>query len=280
MKEAGKAKRDAADISPVEKARDVKETSTVKRVLLLLQCLVDYPGETAQSLAQRLNLPRSSVHRLLTTLRASDHASTETGGVFVPGLELYRMAGKLGAHMPYRRLAEPYLEALSAQFDETSLLTLLERHQLKMFHAASGTPADPMRYNIRLNTLEPLIWGATARVVLAHLNDEEISRALAGAERSPVEGLIPNPAEIREALQRMRHDGHAITHSHRTPNTVGIAAPFFNGDGDVIGSLGFLIPSFRWSAVAQDEVVKALCQAAAALSRQLGYAGATGRAKG
>jgi DNA-binding IclR family transcriptional regulator len=280
MKEAGQTKRAATRDSPVEKAKEVKETSTVKRVLLLLQCLVDYPGETAQSMAQRLNLPRSSVHRLLTTLRAGDHAITETGGVFVPGLELYRMAGKLGAHMPYRRLAEPYLEALSEQFDETSILTLLERHQLKMFHAASGTPADPMRYNIRLNALEPLIWGATARVVLAHLSDEEITRALAGAERSPVEGLVPDPVEIREALERMRQDGHAITHSHRTPNTIGVAAPFFNGDGDVIGSLGFLIPAFRWKATDQESVVRALCEAAAALSRQLGHVGPVGPVAG
>ena len=42
-----------------------KETGTVRRVLGLLSALADRPGESAQSLATRLNLPRSSVHRLL-----------------------------------------------------------------------------------------------------------------------------------------------------------------------------------------------------------------------
>lgn len=271
MKETGKIDSGAAHAASHGLGSDVKETSTVKRILLLLQCLVDYPGETAQSLAQRLNLPRSSVHRLLATLCTNEFARHEATGGFGPGLELYRMASKLGTRMSYRKLAESYLQELSAQFHETSILTLLERQQLKMFHAASGSPTDPMRYNIRLNALEPLVWGATARVLLAHLSDEEISRAIAKKEPSPVQGLIPDEAEINESLWRIRADGHAITHSHRTPNTVGVAAPFFNGAGEVVGSLGFLIPEFRWTGTHPDNVVQALLHAAAALSRQLGY---------
>lgn len=254
-----------------------KETSTVKRILLLLQCLVDHPGESAQALAQRLNLPRSTVHRLLATLRDNDYAGHEAGGAFGPGLEIYRMAAKLGGHMPYRRLAEPYLQALSDRFHETSLLTLLERRQLKMFHAASGSPDDPMRYNIGLNVLEPLVWGATARVILAHLSPAEIDAAIEGSGPSPVQGLTPDPAEIVAALARIRQDGHAVTYSHRTPNTVGVGAPFFDAEGQVVGSLGFLIPAFRWEQSDAQAIIAALRDAAGALSAQLGYRGAPPR---
>lgn len=252
---------------------DLKETSTVRRVLLLLRCVADHPGETAQSLAQRLNLPRSSVHRLLATLRDTDFVTHEAGSTFQPGLEMYRIAGKLGARMPYIKLAEPYLKALSEKFHESSILTLLERRHLKMFHAASGSPADPMRYDIQLNSLEPLVWGATARVILAHLTQEEVDRAIAGNERSPVGGLAPDAQKIRAALAAIRADGYGVTHSHRTPNTVGVAAPFFDGDGQVVGSLGFLIPEFRWKAPEPNEITGALRQAAGGLSRQLGYSG-------
>jgi DNA-binding IclR family transcriptional regulator len=248
-----------------------KETSTVKRILMLLQCLVDHPGESAQALAQRLNLPRSSVHRLLATLRENEYAGHEPGGTFGPGLEIYRMAAKLGGHMPYRRLAEPYLQALSAEFHETSLLTLLERRQLKMFHAASGSPDDPMRYNIRLNVLEPLVWGATARVILAYLGPAEIDTAIAASGPSPVQGLPPDAAEITAALARIRQDGHAVTYSHRTPNTVGVGAPFFDAEGRVVGSLGFLIPTFRWEQSDADRIIATLRDAAGALSTKLGY---------
>jgi DNA-binding IclR family transcriptional regulator len=281
MKKAGNPAADPALPSLAEtSAGEGKETSTVKRVLLLLQCLVDHPGESAQALAQRLNLPRSSVHRLLATLRENEYAGHEAGGTFGPGLEIYRMAAKLGGHMPYRRLAEPYLQALSAQFHETSLLTLLERRQLKMFHAASGSPDDPMRYNIGLNVLEPLVWGATARVILAHLSPQEIDSAIAAGGPSPVQGLAPDPREIGEALARIRREGYAVTHSHRTPNTVGVGAPFFDADGAVVGSLGFLIPSFRWEQSDAERVITALREAADALSARLGYRSAGSRTPG
>ena len=265
-------KKPAGAISPA--AAPEKETGTVRRVLLLLSSLVDHQGHSAQTLATRLNLPRSTVHRLLAMLRASGFADSEAGRSFGPGPELFRLAGRLSARMPYRKLAEPYLQALSAQFHETSILALLLREQLKMYYAAKGSPADPMRYNIELGALEPLVWGATARVLLAHLSEQEIATALARRELSPASQLKPDEAEVRKSLRQIRRDGYGITHAHRTLNTVGIAAPFFDGEGNVVGSLGFLIPEFRWTSAPQDAVVQALVDAAARMSRQLGHTGA------
>jgi IclR family transcriptional regulator, KDG regulon repressor len=264
-------KNSAGAISPATASE--KETGTVRRVLLLLTSLVDHQGESAQSLATRLNLPRSTVHRLLAMLRANGFADSAVGS-FEPGPELFRLAGRLSSRMPYRKLAEPYLQALSAEFRETSILALLLREQLKMYYAAKGSPADPMRYNIELGALEPLVWGATARVLLAHLSEQEVAIALARRELSPARQLKPHDTEVRKSLQQIRRDGYGITHAHRTPNTVGIAAPFFDGEGQVVGSLGFLIPEFRWTSAPQDAVVRALTEAAARMSRQLGHAAA------
>lgn len=253
-----------------------RETGTIRRVLMLLSSLADYPGESAQSLAARLNLPRSTVHRLLATLRVNGFADSEAGKSFGPGSELFRIAGRLGTRMPYRKLAEPYLQALSAQFHETSILALLAREKLKMFYAAKGSPPDPMRYNIELGALEPLVWGATARVMLAYMSEHEIVTALKRREPSPARQLRPDESELRKSLAQIRRDGYGITFAHRTLNTVGIAAPFFDGEGEVVGSIGFLIPEFRWASSPQDSVIKALVNAAADMSRQLGYADLSG----
>lgn len=254
-----------------------RETGTVRRVLLLLSALADHPGESAQglsaqALATRLNLPRSSVHRLLAMLRENGYAGHEHNG-FGPGLELFRIAGRLAGRMPYRKFAEPYLQDLSARFHETTILALLAREQLKMFYAAKGSPPDPMRYNIELGALEPLVWGATARVMLAHVSEAEITAAIGRREPSPARRLQPDETEIRGAIERIRRDGYDITQAHRTPNAVGIAAPFFNAAGEVAGSLGFLIPQFRWVSAPQDAVVAAITEAAADMSRQLGHTG-------
>jgi IclR family transcriptional regulator, KDG regulon repressor len=262
----GKSIRKSKAARPLQE----RETGTVRRVLMLLSNLADHPGVSAQNLAARVNLPRSSVHRLLTMLRASGFADTEPDGGFGPGSELFRIAGRVGARMPYRKLAQPYLQALSAQFNETSILALLARAQLKMFYAEKGSPSDPMRYNIELGALEPLVWGATARVLLAYLSDQEVAAAIKRRQLSPARQLELSKTELLQSLARIRRDGYGITHAHRTLNTVGIAAPFFDGEGQVVGSFGFLIPEFRWAASPRDAVIRALVAAAAGMSRQLG----------
>ena len=129
-----------------------RETGTVRRVLLLLSFLVDNPGASVNTIATHLNLPRSTVHRLLSMLKNDDFAAQQgDDGSFLAGAEMYRLAGRLRANVPYARLAEPLLAQLTNQFNETSILAILERAQLKMFYASTASPADPMRYNIVLN---------------------------------------------------------------------------------------------------------------------------------
>jgi len=261
----------AAERSGAVSSAPERETGTVRRVLLLLGTLADHPGESAQRLAGRLNLPRSTVHRLLTMLRANGFADVEPDGSFGPGLELLRIAGRVGARMPYRKLAEPYLQALTAQFHETTILSLLARSQLEMFYAAMGSPPDPMRYNFELGALQPLIWGATARAILAHMCEDEIVKALARRELSPARRMKVDEAELRDALAHIRRDGYGISHGHRTATAVGIAAPFFDGEGRVVGSLAFLIPEFRWASAPRQRIIEALMNAAQELSRRLGH---------
>ena len=210
-------------------------------------------------------------------MRTNGFADNEASGGFGPGIELFRITGRLAARMPYRKLVEPYLQTLARQFQETSILALLAREQLKMFYAAKGSPPDPMRYNIELGALEPLVWGATARVLLAHLSEQEIATAIKRREPSPTRQLELDESEVRKSLAQIRRDGHGITHAHRTLNTVGIAAPFFDGEGSVVGSVAFLIPEFRWaSARKKNAVVHALIDTATSISRQLGHLAAEG----
>ena len=88
-----------------------RETGTVRRVLLLLSHLVDNPGISVNAIAGKLNLPRSTVHRMLTMLKAEDFASQESDGSFSAGVEMYRLAGRLKANVPYAKFAEPLLAA-------------------------------------------------------------------------------------------------------------------------------------------------------------------------
>lgn len=246
------------------------DTSAINRVLRLVSLLSDHPHLTSKQAAALLGWPVSTTHRLLRKLLESEFASQTNKGNFAAGMELYRIAGRLGNKVPFVRIAEPLLISLSERFKETSILTILERRQQQMYIAASAAPADPMRYIIELNKTSPIIWGAAGRSLLAFMDEKEIQQAIDTCETPNIRGEALNPVELCAHLRQIVQDGYAITHSHRTLNSVGIAVPFFDPTGAVVGSVAFQIPEFRFSEALLPELVGALKDTAIVISQQIG----------
>lgn len=252
--------------------KNAADSGTVNRVLRILTCFADKDHWGLNDLARALNLPRATTHRLLNLCRPLNFVTQDGEGQYRPGLELYRLAGKLAIDMPINKIAAPILAAVRDKTDETTILTLLVRSDLKMFFSMTASPAHPMRYTIRTNQLEPLAWGATGRSLLAFLSKEEIDEVIRRHEPSPLDARPLDAAELRRSLKKIREDGYAITASQRTPDAVGLAVPFFDANGEVRGNVTLTIPDFRFKAARQKELLAALHAAVAELTRGLGWA--------
>ncbi|MCB1418916.1 MAG: IclR family transcriptional regulator [Notoacmeibacter sp.] len=254
------------------KERDftMEDKGTVGRILRLICFIADNPEITAKQAATRLGWPISTTHRLLRTLASVDFAVQRETGVFAPGLELLRIAGRLVAELPYEQVAQPLLKDLTNRFHETSLFSILVRKQLSRYIAFSVAPPDPMRYVMEHNRRMSLVWGASGRVLLAYLTAAEVETAIATVSGLNVNGELVDVDEVRRSLKDVRARGYAVTDSHLTPNAIGIAAPVFDAHGGPMGSIAFLVPSFRYDGTILPEMTDALKQAAQTISWQLG----------
>lgn len=246
------------------------DTGTVSRILQLLHCFSERESWGVSELAQRLDLPRSTVHRLLNLCRVHNFIDTDNRGAYGPGLAFYRLAGRLSADMPLRRVALPLLTKFTQRFGEVSLLTVVDRRALKIFFAAKAEPSAPMRYVIETNTLGPLSWGATGRVILAHLTEAEIEEVIRRAEPSPADGRLLEAKELRASLSEIRAKGYAITQKQRTPEGVGIAVPFFDAAGQIAGNVCVTVPAFRFRRRNEPIFVRALTEIVAEISEAIG----------
>lgn len=246
------------------------DTGTVHRVLRLLSCFADKEVWGLNELARTLELPRPTVHRLLNLCRPQNFVEQNEQGQYVPGVEFFRLAGRLAAQMPLHRLAQPILEEIRDATDETTLLALLVRGELKMFFSLSASPSHPMRYAVEKNRLQPLSWGAPARVVLARLSEEEIAEVVRRAEPSPIDGRPLDAAELAASLEQARRDGFLKTYGQRSPDSWGIAAPFFGAGGQVLGGINVTIPGFRFDSHDASRVAALVMDGAARLSARLG----------
>ena len=250
--------------------RRLNDAGTINRVLALLSELAANPETTAKEAAARMDWPVSTTHRMLQALAARDFARPIRRGVFGPGMEFHRIAGRIGKTVPYIQLAEPLLRALTDKYAETSMLTVLMRQRLRMYFAFVASPPDPMRYAIELNRLDPLPWGASGRALLAFMSEADISEAIRTCDNLSASSKRLNPKELRTDLRRIRKRGFATAASQRTLNSIGIAVPFFDASDEVVGSIAFQVPQFRFKSQLLPELSGALQQTAAQLSRLLG----------
>lgn len=253
-------------------AAPAAENGTVNRTLRILSAFATKDRWALNELARALGLPRASAHRLLNLCKPLGFVEQDADGLYIAGVELFRVAGKLAAEMPINRLADPLLKSIRDQTDETAMLVLLARQDLKMFFSHLASPAHPLRYTIELNRLSPLAWGAAGRALLTYLRQDEIDSVIAMGEASPLDGRPLDKAELRAALAKIRKDGYAESYSQRAPDMHGIAVPFFDGDGEVRGNIMLTIPHFRYDPARQQALVDLLRGAVKELTRRLGWA--------
>jgi DNA-binding IclR family transcriptional regulator len=95
----------------------------------------------------------------------------------------------------------------------------------------------------------PLFAGAASKVILAHLPPHQL-RALFDRHRVAIAAaaLGADWDAFRTVLRAIRNAGHCVTIGEFRPGILGIAAPLFNAEGEVLGSLGIAAQAHKVAA--------------------------------
>src|SRR5262249_2371469 len=126
------------------------------------------------------------------------------------------------------------------------------------------TPS-PLMTIVRPGEHVSLLFGATARLLLAYCSDEEIDAVIASA---PDVKLIDIP-ELKRALAEIRDKGFACTSSQRIPGVTAISVPIFDINNQVQYSMSLTGPSIRID-YRIGELIQIMVEAGAAISRLMG----------
>jgi DNA-binding IclR family transcriptional regulator len=111
------------------------------RVLAVLRRLAEHPkGVELDRLTRELELPKSSTHRALATLRRAGFVDHDEGGDYRLGLELVRLVFAFHRDLDRPRLVQPAIAALAARFGETAHYAELDGSEV--VYLAKVTPGE------------------------------------------------------------------------------------------------------------------------------------------
>jgi DNA-binding IclR family transcriptional regulator len=249
-------------------------TGTVARAVRVLRALADFNADvTLKELAEHLDLPPSTVHRLLDLLAGEGMAERdESMPLYRPGPEFFRIAASVCSRMSPRSIALPFLRDAAAEADESAYLCLLDLRAGNMIFAASADCSHLLSYRVAFNEAQSLVTGASGLAILAWMTEENRDRILAEESRAGVLKDARARTALVKELRRVREQGYAITLGQRIKGAVGIFAPVFDAHANVIGSFGYTVPQVRYQDSQLATLAGAAMRHAFALSHALGCA--------
>ncbi len=102
--------------------------STVERTLDILLCFNRFePVLSLTQIAERVNLPKSTVHRHLATLEKKKFIIRNLStGLYSLGFRFIEMAALVLQEAGFQQWTQPHLERLAAEFGETVDLSILD----------------------------------------------------------------------------------------------------------------------------------------------------------
>lgn len=247
-------------------------SGTVGRALQLLGVLADADGSvTVKHVSEAMRVAPSTAHRLLNLLKKEGFVeSSVESRQYAIGPAFYRVAARVMSSVSATTIAQPVIEAIADEFDETVLFGVYLPAEQALSFAARADGCQRLTYRIDMHRPLSLVWGASGRAVLAYLPDDVVSIIVANEGCSPATGAPPlSESAVREELSRIRERGWAISESEKLPDARGIAAPVFGPSG-VMGSLCLTSPIVRQTRVSVDEIGESIASRARMLSRYLG----------
>jgi DNA-binding IclR family transcriptional regulator len=209
------------------------ETSkTADHALAVLLELSERGPMAPAEIARRLELNRTVVHRLLSTLHQRGFIHRSESG-YVPGTVLVRMAERV----------QPALRAAAAR-PMTNLCD--ELRETIVLHVADGQEAvvleervaggHVLRVEHDIGSRQALDRGASGRALLAFLPRKSRARAVRrGAD----------PEDLTRELDQVIEMGYAISHDELQNGVHGLAVPVLDGEGHAIASLALSVPARR-----------------------------------
>lgn len=249
----------------------MSSVQSVKRAFAILETVAAHPeGVGVTEIAQHLDLPKSTVSRLLATLEgvaAVERVSVQEG--FQVGAGLIALA----ARVPYPRhlvtIARPYLLELAQATGETVNLCLPDGDQAHYVDQVNS------QYHIQIQDWTgfrfPLHVVSSGKLFLAYWPKDNLEQYLSQHLHSFTSKTIIDPLELRRELTTIRERGYAWAVGESEEGVVGLAAPVRGKSGQVMASISVGGPAFRFPPEGKsDEMVRLTVDIAHKISDRIG----------
>ncbi len=246
--------------------------STVRNAARLLKAFLTREESLGVSeLARRLELGKSNVHRLLSTLVAEGlvERDARTGGYRL-GIAMFELGEAVKVRLDLHAAAGPVLAHVRAQTGESVQIGVLDGAEVVYIDRLES--AHSLRLFTETGRRVPSHCTSSGKVLLAHLPEPDRDAVLAGRQLVQLTPhTIVEPTALRDELATVRARGWAEAVNEREIGVASLAAPIRDIHGCVVAAISIGAPVARFGAAARRRCAGVLAEGGEAVSRRLGW---------
>ena len=256
---------------PAANATPAGRLSSVTSALLVLKVFSEDEAEIGiSSLAKRLGLAKSTVHRLAVTLASEGFLEQNPeNGRYRLGLSLFALGALVRRRMDVSNQARPLLGVLRDKTQEAVHLAILAQTSIMYLYNLESAQAIGIRSYI--GARKPAYCTCEGRVLLAFAPPEAVAAVIKEGLVARTPKTITDPKALQRALEEVRQAGHAIDDEESEVGMRGIAAPIRDISGKVIAAVSLAGPIQRLTKKELRGFAPQVMATADAISARLGY---------
>lgn len=245
----------------------------VSRALDILELFFERESFSAADITDRLGLPRTTVHELLSTLVGRSYlvplATQPTR--YRLGVRLFQLGGQFAEHVDLAREGQAAAEQVAARCDETVHVAVLEGTDV--YYLAKVDSTHPVRMVSAVGRRLPAHCTAVGKVLLAALSPEDLASRVGSRDDLPrlTPRSITSVARLLEHLDTVRASGLAYDDCESNDAVRCVAAPVRDQGGSVVAAMSISVPTLRWNSTRKREWSSLVREGAHMLSERLGH---------
>ncbi len=247
-------------MNPLTKVFTIIETVVARQAM----------GMTYSEILAALDLPKSSVHRILKELTELGYLNFNPASKrYFGSLRLAAIGAEVMSHFQLREYIRPYLLKLHKETEHTTNLGVLD--------GTKGVFVDKIEsrdFGIKLfseiGKTFPLHCTGLGKVLLAFSSKDILNKLLRTPLKAVTEKTITAPAKLNQELASIRKVGYALDNEEITRGIMCLAAPVYGFDTGLVGAVSITFPAYINNDRGIEPEIAAIKKYAALISRSLG----------
>ncbi|HJQ05339.1 MAG TPA: IclR family transcriptional regulator [Nocardioides sp.] len=246
---------------------------SVDRAITVLEILAREGSAGVSEVAAEIGVHKSTAFRLLAALEERDLVEQNVDrGKYQLAFGILRLASAIPARIDMVRQAQPVMDELALELDETINLAVVREQYVVNVQQARGSAA--VSSHNWVGQLTPIHATSSGKVLLAHMTPAQRDEVLGTGELPAyTEHTVTSRTALLEELERIRAEDYATTFEELEAGLNASATAVRDHTGAVVGALSISGPAFRFDKARIAAVEDRVKAAAAQISHRLGWPG-------